>query len=82
MSRLRRALSEYLSLRRGLGFKLEGAGRLRPAQPDRRKAWQLCSQVARTLSDVLAGQCDDQLLCSLDVLKVEPAPDTSRTFTG
>jgi ribosome-binding factor A len=50
----------------------------RSPRDGRRKAWQLCSQVARTLGEVLAGQCDDDLLCSLDVVSVEPAPDSSR----
>lgn len=43
-----------------------------------RKARQLCSQVAETLSYVLAGECDDDLLRSLQVVQVEPAPDSSR----
>jgi ribosome-binding factor A len=50
----------------------------RSPRDGRRKAWQLCSQVARTLREVLAGQCDDDLLSSLDVASVEPAPDSSR----
>jgi ribosome-binding factor A len=56
----------------------ELARRNRASETGRRKAWQLCSQVARTLGDVLAGQCDDDLLWGLDVVSVEPAPDSSR----
>jgi len=43
-----------------------------------RKARQLCSQVAETLSYVLAEQHGDDVLRSLVVLDVEPAPDASR----
>lgn len=43
-----------------------------------RKARQLCAQVADTLSLVLAGECEDELLHNLHVLSVEPAPDASR----
>jgi ribosome-binding factor A len=43
-----------------------------------RKVRQLCSQVAETLSYVLAGECDDDLLRSLQIVQVEPAPDSSR----
>jgi ribosome-binding factor A len=43
-----------------------------------RKARQLCSQVAETLSYVFAEQHGDDVLQSLSVLDVEPAPDASR----
>src|SRR4051812_33369613 len=46
-------------------------------KPDR-KARQLCSQVADTLGDVLAGQGGDDVLRSLHVVSVVPAPDVSR----
>jgi ribosome-binding factor A len=42
---------------------------------DRRKARQLCAQVAEALTLLLAGETDDALR-SLDVVSVEPAPDT------
>lgn len=42
------------------------------------KALQLCKQVAHTLADLLAGDCDDEILRGLDVLAVQPAPDASR----
>jgi ribosome-binding factor A len=43
-----------------------------------RKTRQLCSQVADTLGDVLAGQGGDDVLRSLFVVSVVPAPDASR----
>lgn len=43
-----------------------------------RKAWQLCGQVAEALGQVLAGDCDDDVLRDLQVVAVEPAPDASR----
>ena len=44
-------------------------------KPDRRKARQLCGQVAEALTLLLAAEPDD-LLRNLDVAAVEPAPDT------
>src|SRR3954471_15239209 len=46
-------------------------------KPDR-KTRQLCSQVADTLGDVLAGQSGDDVLRGLYVVNVVPAPDASR----
>jgi ribosome-binding factor A len=46
-------------------------------KPDKRKARQLCGQVAEALTLTLAGQGND-LLRGLDVAIVEPAPDTTR----
>jgi ribosome-binding factor A len=43
-----------------------------------RKALQLCSQVARTLNSILAGECGDELLRELAVESVVPAPNSSR----
>jgi ribosome-binding factor A len=43
-----------------------------------RKARQLCRQVAETLELVLPGDCRDEILQSLHVMSVEPAPDSSR----
>jgi ribosome-binding factor A len=43
-----------------------------------RKARQLCGQVAETLSHTLASQGHDDVLQSLHVVTVEPAPDASR----
>jgi len=43
-----------------------------------RKTLQLCSQVAETLSLVLAGELDDDMLCELQVASVDPAPDASQ----
>lgn len=45
---------------------------------DDRKTRQLCKQVLRTLSFVLAGECRDEVLCELIVQSVVPAPDSSR----
>ena len=46
--------------------------------PINRKAVQLCTQVAETLSLVLAGDFDDELLLNLQVLSVAPAPNASQ----
>ncbi len=43
-----------------------------------RKAMQLCRQVAETLDMVLSGECRDELLQSLRVESVQPAPNASR----
>jgi ribosome-binding factor A len=48
----------------------------RPA--GKRKALQLCREVERTLSAVLAGECGDDLLRDLVVLSVVPAPNAGR----
>lgn len=42
------------------------------------KALRLCKQVADTLSLVLAGEIADELLQSLEVFSVQPAPSTKR----
>ena len=42
------------------------------------KVTQLCKQVAETLSLVLTGEFDDELLHSLHVVSVDPAPDASQ----
>jgi ribosome-binding factor A len=43
-----------------------------------RKALQLCAQVAETLSLVLQGECDDDVLRDVMVLSVVPAPDSTQ----
>jgi len=43
-----------------------------------RKAMQLCSQVADTLSLVLSGECASEVLQNLLVAQVTPAPDASQ----
>ena len=48
------------------------------ARKGNRKNRQLCSQVAETLGLVLSGECDDEVLQSLQVLAVDPAPDASQ----
>jgi len=45
---------------------------------DDRKTRQLCKQVLRTLSFVLAGECRDEVVSELVVHSVVPAPDSSR----
>ncbi len=45
-----------------------------------RKALQLCGQIARTLSAVLAWESGNDLLQSLTVESVEPAPDSTRVL--
>jgi ribosome-binding factor A len=49
-----------------------------PPKVRNRKALQLCAQVAETLSFVLAGECDDDLLRELRVESVVPAPTSAR----
>jgi ribosome-binding factor A len=55
----------------------EFARKGRPRKGDR-KVRQLCRQVAETLNLVLSGECGDELLQSLQVLTVDPAPDASQ----
>jgi ribosome-binding factor A len=55
----------------------EFARKGRPRKGDR-KVRQLCSQVAETLSLVLSGECGDELLQSLQVVSVDPAPDATQ----
>jgi ribosome-binding factor A len=43
-----------------------------------RKTLQLCHQVAETLNYVLSGECHDDILQSLQVIGVEPAPNASQ----
>lgn len=50
----------------------------RRSQTNHRKAWQLCRQVSDTLSYVLHGDGSSELLNSLQVVQVRPAPDTAR----
>jgi len=52
-------------------------GSKRRAPKTDRKTMQLCGQVRRTLEQVLVGELDDEVLRSLCVLNVEPAPDDS-----
>ena len=56
---------------------LRKTGRTRNHKEDR-KAKQLCRQVAETLDLVLSGDCRDELLQSLHVISVVPAPNSSR----
>jgi len=55
----------------------EFARKGRPRKGDR-KVRQLCSQVADTLSQVLSGECGDELLQSLQIVAVDPAPDATQ----
>jgi ribosome-binding factor A len=55
----------------------EFARKGRPSKGDR-KVRQLCCQVAETLSLVLSGECGDDLLQSLQVVAVDPAPNASQ----
>jgi ribosome-binding factor A len=48
----------------------------RPA--GKRKTLQLCREAERTLSSVLTGECDDDLLRDLIVQSVVPAPNAGR----
>ena len=53
---------------------------LRPSREQRgdRGARRLCSQVRETLTFALAGSCRDEVLQSLYVADVAPAPDATR----
>jgi ribosome-binding factor A len=51
---------------------------MREAHPVHRKTLQLCSQVADTLNLVLSGECSDELLQSLQVVAVRPAPNAAQ----
>lgn len=55
-----------------------GSGPGRSGPRNSRKAMQLCSQVQRTVEQVILGDLDDEVLRNLCVLAVEPAPDESR----
>lgn len=58
--------------------RARGASReQRKNKPDH-KTLQLCRQAQRALSLALAGECDDDVLRSLYVASVVPAPDASR----
>lgn len=48
-----------------------------PRKPNR-KALQLCGQVSDLLSQILSGECGDEVLRSLQVVSVAPAPDASQ----
>jgi len=50
----------------------------KPANRPDRKTLQLCAQVADTLNLVLSGECGDEVLQSLQVIAVKPAPDSSQ----
>jgi len=50
----------------------------RRLRSNHRKAWQLCRQVQDTLQYVLHGDGGDEVLNSLSVVSVQPAPDTAR----
>ncbi|WP_422927710.1 ribosome-binding factor A [Singulisphaera sp. PoT] len=47
-------------------------------QKIKRKALQLCEQVAETIAEVLAADARDDVLRNLQVVEVVPAPDASR----
>jgi ribosome-binding factor A len=48
------------------------------SRKEARKARQLCRQVSETLDMVLSGECRNELLQSLHVFSVDPAPNASR----
>jgi ribosome-binding factor A len=45
-----------------------------------RKALQMCGEIAQTISQVLAWESSDDLLRSLEVHSVVPAPDSTRVL--
>lgn len=49
---------------------------------DDRKTQQLCKQVFRILTLVLAGECGDAVLREIEILAVVPAPDSSRLLVN
>ena len=62
-----------------IGRRPSGISKGRPRNARReQKTLQLCRQVERALSFALAGECDDDVLGSLYVADVSPAPDASR----
>jgi hypothetical protein len=71
-----RALCGALDPDDGIDPRLRARGS--PPRRGDRKARQLCAQVAETLGDVLAGQSGDDVLRSLYVLSVVPAPNVGR----
>jgi ribosome-binding factor A len=50
----------------------------RTERKENRKARQLCRQVAETLDQILSGESGDEVLRTLRVADVLPAPDASR----
>ena len=52
------------------------SGSKQPHRPDR-KTMQMCSQVQRTLDQVLSGELDDDRLRDVYVVQVTPAPDAN-----
>lgn len=55
--------------------------RRRQSSEDRnqnRKTLQLCKQVSRALSMTLAGDCGDAMLREVEIVRVEPAPNSGR----
>lgn len=56
----------------------------RPAcdRRDSRKDWQVCRQVFETLNSVLSGETGDDVLRSLLVCEVVPAPDATRLLVS
>jgi ribosome-binding factor A len=72
-----RALSADVSPEDGLDprdfFRAEKSCR----KPDR-KSLQLCGQVADLLNQILCGECNDDVLRSLQVVSVTPAPDAGQ----
>ena len=67
--------AEELTGRRTAGRKPSRGG---DGEKGRHKTLQLCRQVQRALSLCLGGECGDEVLRSLYVESVEPAPDASR----
>lgn len=55
-----------------------GAARAERKEKPDHKAMQVCRAAQRALSLALAGECDDDVLRSLYVASVVPAPDASR----
>jgi ribosome-binding factor A len=78
------AMTRNRQARRAARLPLPGQHELTPqnagfggATPDR-KSLQLCRQVEQTLSLVLSGECNDEVLQSLLVDSVVPAPNASQ----
>jgi ribosome-binding factor A len=43
-----------------------------------RKSQQLCAQVADTLTQIFSGECADEILQTLQLVEVAPAPDSTQ----
>lgn len=67
-------MSSKKSYKRGRGT---ASGQRRSSGNSQRKTLQLCKQIEHTLSYVLSGETEDDLIRELYVVSVDPAPNAS-----